>query len=63
MRFQFQTVTSLEDATANFEQIQDRFTIPILPAAPANPAIGPNPYIDSTLGKLGYWNGTTWTYV
>ncbi len=63
MRFRFQELHSFEDAQANFEQIQSRFQIPALASAPSNPLLGPNVYIDTTLGKLGYWNGSGWTYV
>lgn len=68
MRFKFSLVNQLEDATANFEQIQIAFGVPVLSAAPSNPTPG-QMYWDSTkdaagLAALGYWGPVNgWRYV
>ena len=63
MRFQYPTVEAFEDATANFEQIQSAFCVPVLAVAPPNPAPGQQ-YYDTTLSKLGTWNpvALAWHY-
>lgn len=62
MRFSFRVVTDLADVTRNFEQIETAFGFPIFPAPPPNPTLG-QAYYDTMLGKVGYWNSATWTYV
>jgi hypothetical protein len=64
MRFRFRQIHGLEDVQANFEQIETAFGFPVYAAAPSHPDPG-QAYYDSTLGKVGYWNGVlgSWTYV
>lgn len=59
MRFKALPVHDFDDATLNFEQIQDQFGVPVLSSAPVKPFV-PQMYFDSTLVKLRYWNGTAW---
>lgn len=61
MRFHFRLIHGLEDAQANFEQIETAFGLPVFAAAP--PPFPGRVYFDSTLGQLGYFNATTWVYL
>lgn len=61
MRFRFRDLRGLRDAQANFEQIETAFGYPVYAAAPGNPTPGQT-YYDSTLGQIGYWNGSAWQY-
>jgi hypothetical protein len=62
MRFAYQQVLDLTDATRNFEQIQSAFGFPVYSAPPSNPKQG-QAYFDTSLHQIGVWTGAAWHYV
>lgn len=60
MRFGFRQIHALPDAEANFSQIETALGVPVYKNAPP-PFLG-RVYFDTTLGRLGYFDGTSWVY-